>query len=718
MKQPTVLKQRAVPWLLLTRIAWCIVASGVMALVITSLVIAITSSHLKPPGPHACANCQLLVIINAQTLGKLSWLNGTLYYMSVLCIIFALCHFMVAAVLVWRKSDDWLALFAAFTLVLLAITFCDRLPTLPPFWHRLDAYIMYSGLTGLFLFFCLFPQGHLTPWWSYILAALAICYGVSYTLFQGTFANPLENFFPLNPLMNYGLIIGLALLQIYRYRRISEPGLRWQTRWVVLGMCSAVIVYLAQQMLLVELDLHHGVFLANEFLSTFAPPTLFFLALLLVPLSIAMAILHSHLWNIDLLIHRTLVYGALSACVVGLYILVVGGLGTLLQDQGNILLSLLATGLIAILFQPLRERLQRAVNYLVYGERNDPYQVLSRLSKRLATTLVPNEILSTMVETIAQTFKLSYVALLLHQGEQADLEVVHGQTRSEEKLLRLALTYQGEMLGELVVSNNTLGEPFSARDQRLLEDLTHHAGTAAHVVRLNTTIQRSREQLVTTREEERRRLRRDLHDGLGPQLASLMLVLTMVRKTLRTNPAGAERTLTEAMTHLQEAIYDIRRLVYGLRPPALDDLGLLAALQEDLRHYQASGIACRLEAPETLPALPAAVEVACYRIIREALTNVLKHAQARQCSVRISVSTTLDLEVTDDGKGLPAGWRPGVGLTSLRERAQELGGSCNIQVLNGGGTRVVVHLPWQRAEQVSDQQRKDTWYGTHSLSHS
>jgi signal transduction histidine kinase len=271
------------------------------------------------------------------------------------------------------------------------------------------------------------------------------------------------------------------------------------------------------------------------------------------------------------------------------------------------------------------------------------------------------------------------------------------------------------VLGELVVSDNPLGETFSARNQRLLEDLARHAGTAVYAARLHAALQHSREQLVTAREEERRRLRRDLHDGLGPQLASLMLVLTAVRKTLRSNPDGAERTLTEAMTHLQEAINDIRRLVYGLRPPALDDLGLLATLQEDLQRYQASGIACSLVAPESLPPLPAAVEVACYRIAHEALTNVINHAQARQCTVQISVGETLGLEVTDDGRGLRPGWKHGVGLTSMRERAQELGGTCGISTLPTGGARVSAHLPWRQVEQNTSQQRKEIQHGAYSL---
>lgn len=711
MKHYAFSKQRTGPWLALVRITWCIVACITIGLIVTTIVNAMAA----PPGPSLhvtpiCATCGHVPLKGLQKSALYgSGLYGYILYLSILCSIFSLCHFIVAGVLVWRKSDDWLALFAAFTLTLLAVAYCGELPSVPSsIWHTLDTHTMYLGVTLLFLFFCLFPLGHLTPWWSYCLVAATIWYGATSIVFTKATSNT------LNQIVVYGLLAGLALLQIYRYRRVSDPALRRQTKWVVFGICGAVLIYLAQQLYNGLWTPPHG---SLNLLNAGVSETLFFFALLLIPLSIGIAILRSHLWNIDLIIHRTLVYGALSACVVGLYVLVVGGLGTLLQGQGNVLISLLATGLIAALFQPLRERLQRAVSYLVYGERSDPYQVLSRLNRRLETTLIPGEILSTIVETVALTFRLSYAAIILKQGEREELSAVYGQAGPEEKLLPLALTYQGEMLGELVVSDDPSGEAFSARNQRLLEDLARHAGTAVYAARLHAALQHSREQLVTAREEERRRLRRDLHDGLGPQLASLMLVLTTVRKTLRSNPAGAEYTLTEAMTHLQEAISDIRRLVYGLRPPALDDLGLLAALQEDLRSYQASGIVCELVAPACLPALPAAVEVACYRIVREALTNVLKHAQASRCVVRLSVGETLDLEVVDDGKGLPPGWKSGVGLTSLRERAQELGGTCSIKALPTGGTCVSAHLPWKPAERVASQQGKDLQHGAYSFSH-
>ena len=241
------------------------------------------------------------------------------------------------------------------------------------------------------------------------------------------------------------------------------------------------------------------------------------------------------------------------------------------------------------------------------------------------------------------------------------------------------------------------GEGFSAADRRLLEDLARQAGIAAHAVRLTADLQRSRERLVTAREEERRRLRRDLHDGLGAQLAGLNIQAGVLRRLMPRDPAAADGLVVELKTELQAAIADIRRLVYDLRPPALDDLGLVVALRQLAERYGAEDkdLGVTVEAPEGtgLPHLPAAVEVAVYRIAQEALTNVVRHARARACVVRLSADDEVRLEVVDDGVGIPEERTAGVGLCSMRERASELGGVCVVEPIEGGGTRVLVRLP-------------------------
>jgi signal transduction histidine kinase len=255
--------------------------------------------------------------------------------------------------------------------------------------------------------------------------------------------------------------------------------------------------------------------------------------------------------------------------------------------------------------------------------------------------------------------------------------------------------YQREEIGRLVLSPRAPGEGFSDADRNLLEDLGRQAEVAVHAVRLTTDLQHSRERLVATREEERRRLRRDLHDGLGAQLAGLNVQAGALRRLIPRDPDAAEEVVVELREELRSAISDIRRLVYDLRPPALDDLGLLEALRRLAERYGSEGEQLRVlvEAPEDLPDLPAAVEVAVYRITQEALTNVVRHARAGTCVVRLAVDDDVTLEIVDDGVGIPAERSAGVGLSSMHERASELGGSCVVQSAPNGGTRVLVRLP-------------------------
>ncbi len=416
------------------------------------------------------------------------------------------------------------------------------------------------------------------------------------------------------------------------------------------------------------------------------------------PIAIGIAILRHTLYDIDLLINRTLVYAALTACVVGVYVLVIGYLGLLFQTGGNAAISLLATGLVAVLFQPLREHLQRGVNRLLYGQRDEPYAVLSQLGQRLGSSLAPEAVLPTIVQTVADALKLPYVAIALKQDDSLSIAAAAGAVRGEP--LYLPLAYQGESVGALVLSPRVAGETLSPADRRLLEDLAHQAGVAVHAVRLTADLQRSRERLVVGREEERRRLRRDLHDGLGPRLASLTLRLEAARERQALDKA-AEAPLEDLAERVREAVGDIRRLVYGLRPPALDELGLLNALQEAATQYAYQGngdLGITVTASEPLPSLPAAVEVAAYRIVQEALTNVARHADARRCLVHLELDASarlLRIRIQDDGRGLATDRHAGVGLGSMRERAEELGGTFRIEPVPTGGTQVRAELPYR-----------------------
>ena len=412
--------------------------------------------------------------------------------------------------------------------------------------HHFAASLDFEGraLAGVFLML-LFPTGRLPSRRWRIVAWVAIC-GAALTMLAnalGPEGNPrfgivgviggvittYELFAALYCLGMTLLLAGTiaALLSLAVRLRRSRGDERQQLKWFLyaavpaaIGLSVAIVEYVVARF---TTDLLFStVHLLPRWFSNFADVDyLSIVALLALPVCTYIAILRYRLYDIDRLVNRTLVYGALTACVVGIYVLAVGGLGVLFQARGNLAVSLLATGLVAVLFQPLRSRLQRGVNRLMYGERDDPYEVTSRLGRRLEATLAPEAVLPTIAETIAQALKLPYAAILLKEGGGFRTTAAYGSPTVEPEAL--PLVYQREEIGRLVFAPRAPGEEFSPADRRLLEDLARQAEVAVHAVRLTTDLQRSREQLVAGREEERRRLRRDLHDGLGPTLASFAL---------------------------------------------------------------------------------------------------------------------------------------------------------------------------------------------------
>ena len=613
--------------------------------------------------------------------------------------------FAVALVLFWRKSSDRAILLISLVLVLTPDFLIPHLPGAlvndGAWWVPVDVLGFLTGAT-LSLWYT-FPDGRFVPGFTRWLALGWIAVSLLPVPIPGAVYPWNWWLSPLYALARIAFYGSLALALLYRYRRRATPLQRQQIKWVVFASTIFIGCVMVAELAVFVIptyfpalgfitQLYNHVHVITRYVSV------------LIPLSIGVALLRYRLWDIDLIINRTLVYGVLTLSTVALYILIVVGLGTLLQVQGNLGLALLATGLVAVLFQPLRTRLQRAVNHLMYGERDDPYRVISRLGQRLEATLAPDAVLPTIVETVAQALKLPYAAITLQQGQEVLTAASYGSARGEP--VRLPLVYQHEVVGELALAPRAVGERFSPADRALLEDVARLAGIAAHAVRLTSDLkrltvelQRERERLVTAREEERRRLRRDLHDGLGPTLASLTLKLETARNRLA-HDALAETLLSDLAGRTQATVADIRRLVYALRPPALDELGLVSALRE-LTLQSADQVSMHLAAPDCLPELPAAVEVAVYRIAQEALTNVVRHAHARRCDIRLTLDEPagwLALSIQDDGRGLPPSRGVGVGLVSMRERAEELGGTWTIEPVESGGTRVLARLPYARSE--------------------
>jgi signal transduction histidine kinase len=476
----------------------------------------------------------------------------------------------------------------------------------------------------------------------------------------------------LAPALLPALGLGVAAVVVRRRRAAGEE--RDQLRWLVLA---------------------GGIIAGCAVLLGFAgpwgpvPAAITLVAVAVLPVAVTVAITRYRLADIDLVINRTLVYGGLTGAVLAAYALVVLVAGRILGADVEWRQSVLVTAFIAMAAYPLHGLLQRAANRLMYGDRDDPYAAMSRLAQRLADAVTPAALLEAVADTVAQTLRLPYVAVEL-AGLPGDPAAAHGHLDGEPH--RIPLVHQGEPVGTLVLGPRSPGERFSPADLNVLGDVARQAAVAAHAVRLAEDLQRARERLVLAREEERRRLRRDLHDGVGSALAGMTLYAGNARRALdgELGAAVATEWLDRLETRAAEAVADIRRVVHDLRPPALDELGVAGAIRS-----AAGGLPLTVElvAAEPLPPLSAAVEVAAYRIAVEALTNAVRHAEARNVTVHIAVGDAVRVEIADDGRGLDDRQVPGVGLISMRERAEELGGTCTVLTRPEGGVTVRAVLP-------------------------
>jgi two-component system, NarL family, sensor kinase len=520
---------------------------------------------------------------------------------------------------------------------------------------------------------------------TYIFALLLVLSWLAVSrLFSSTTLEWLQNWVTVEG-MAAGIFLLLALLAFYRQYRSNPSGTKSkQIRWVVwaalLSGSAGLLLYIIPGAL------------GQEAID----PNLAGLIVLPFPLAFAVSILRHNLFEIDRLINRTLVYVLLTAGIAAVYLIVVGALGALFHAWGNLFITLFATILVAILFQPARERVSRWVNRLMYGERDEPFEVIARLGQRLDETVSLQAALPTLVETVAQALKLPYVSLVIntHNGQKS----VASYGKPGSSLATYPILNQGETLGKLEAAFRSIEEPFTPEEERLLGSIARQAGTILQTVLLSADLQASRQRLVTAQEEERRRLRRDLHDGLGPTLASHLLKLGAARSLLDRDPALVDRYLGELEQETEDILSEVRRLVYNLRPPTLDQLGLLEAIRTLADQYnqlppELPRFRIVFDLPEKIPDLPAAVEVAAYRIVQEALNNVVRHAQASCCEIRLRYSDALHLTVTDDGHGFQKNYHPGIGLTTMRERASELGGNLQVSAVNSGGISIRVNLP-------------------------
>lgn len=520
---------------------------------------------------------------------------------------------------------------------------------------------------------------------SFLYLSIYLIFGTLFLIYAFTTANKLLWLAYANILSTFldtFVSISAVVAIIISYRSLTRDSERQQIQIisfsVMIVMVFALVLHALPQLL------NGSKLISTDGLSYIA---------MLIPVTIVFTIQRHHLWNIDPIINRALVYSSLSAIIMLIYMVTVAFTGELLRVQASSMNGLIATGIVAVIFQPLRERLQKIVNRIMYGERDDPALVLSRLAHHLETANMPSAILPNLVETIAYTLKIPYVAIWL-LAENATMEVVAEWGKAPEQREMISLVYYNEIIGNLVVAPRRKNEHFTRDEQTLLTTIATLTATTVRSTQLSDELRFSRQRIVTAREEERRRIRRDLHDGLGPQLASQTLALEAIAQQMISNPEKAQSILESLQAQAHEAISDVRRLVYDLRPPALDDLGLIGALKQTASRYESHKLHFKFEIFDMLPDLPAAIETAVFRITQEAMTNVVRHAEASHCILRLyCTGHDMIVEIEDNGCGLVEGYTPGIGLLAMKERAAELNGDVNIDSLPGGGTLIRTELP-------------------------
>lgn len=415
-------------------------------------------------------------------------------------------------------------------------------------------------------------------------------------------------------------------------------------------------------------------------------------ASLLLTGAVTIAVLRYRLYDIELVINRTLLWTLLTTGIIGIYIAVVALANVFARKHVPLVGSVVATGLIAVLFGSAKQRLQHLVDRVTYGDRADPYRALSRLGERLASATVAEEVLPGLARSVTEALRLPYAAV--EMVTEHGLVTITTNGRATDQLLRIPLQQHGELVGVLVVATRS---GLSGADRALLDDLARQAAVAVSAVALTTALRKSRERIVSAREEERRRLRRDIHDGLGPTLAAITMRADATARLAQQRPDLAVESLRTIAEDAQAAVGEVRRLVHALRPPALDELGLDGALRSQAQKF-APALEVTVATHGDLTTLPAAVEVAAYRIVCEALSNAARHAFAHQATVELDAGPDLRLEICDDGQGFPVNPEPGVGLTSMHERAAEVGARVAVVPRQEGGTKVSAVFPLATAE--------------------
>lgn len=550
------------------------------------------------------------------------------------------------------------------------------MPAAQPLWNACTIFSVFGFLPVAYLF----PSGRFTPRWTRWLplgwvaaAALALAFPW----------NPFPPI-PLAFLSALGVVLVLSAIgaQVWRYRARSSPLERQQTKWLLLALGLQCAYFLAVMALPPNTVTNLGSQALSITLGTFSS-----LTTTGIVVAVGFAMLRYRLFEVDLVIARTLVYGALTAFILTCYVIVVGAVGLLWPAGTPLALPILATALAALGTEPLRRKLQRGVNRWLYGQRDEPIVVLSRLGDELAVVADLDDVLERIARTVFSTLRFPQVRATALVDGVVIWTACAGDPSADDDQAVIPLSFEAREVGRLYVTPRT-GERFTVRDRDLLDRITPQAGIAIHAALVTEQLRRSRDEIVEAREQERRRLHRELHDGLGPMLSSLHQRIDLADRVLDAQPARAHTLLDGARSGLVSTLTEVRGIVDALRPALLEALGLIVAVTEAWAAEPRVSVTA-----SSSPTLPAAVEVAAYRIVMEAIGNAVRHAGATRIEARLHVEDgTLVLEVLDDGCGGTTTARAGGGLHTMRERATELGGS--LVITEGDpGTTITAHLP-------------------------
>lgn len=410
-----------------------------------------------------------------------------------------------------------------------------------------------------------------------------------------------------------------------------------------------------------------------------------------MPAAVAFAVVRRRLYGIDVVVNRVLLWASVSIVLVVLYL---GVASAVTRITGGLLGTLLPALVVAGALAPLRGLLQRAVDRVMYGDRQEPHRALRNLGGRLAGSVAADDVPGLIVEAVREAVRSPFVRLELEaDGSGFETAAQRGQSTGAPPA-SVDLWAGNELVGRLLVEPRPGESTLPDRELALLSDLGRQASVAVVAARATTEVLRSRDRLVRAREAERDRLRRDLHDGLSPSLAGIAMMVDACRVQLSSDQAEVAAMLERIAGETQASSEAVRRLLADLRPAALDEIGLVASLNERAEHLSSvSGVSISVEVDAALPVLPPAVELAAYRIAVEAMANAVRHSEARACTVELSADDGLRVVVTDDGVGISPSARENGGLASIRERSLDVGGQALVELAPQGGTRVVARLP-------------------------